>query len=914
MAHPFTIIGGLRIGGTAAADTKASRILSGLLARANKVVDGDTLVEAGWCDDPSAGRRDMVRMHRAGVINLLERSGVSGWNLVSMNAGSYRLEIEATHVDLLDVRTRHDRATSLGKQNDFAGALTEAEQAIPSVRGAINSIGAISPAHATAWINELQAIRDLRRSILDRYFGTILTRTHHDNAQLLRALNAIDLESVASEKLWRIKVGLTAEVEGMQPALRSLSDAKIALERLSVPHALDSQSVEAIHAGILGMSKKAGPRFNYSVPLWFLPHDPVDTENAQIRWSAAVRRDLATECERLLNRRVTGSSILALRDMTLNSSLRMPARATIRSGPFARDSIEDAVSLLIDDLLKGNRRYMVIAPPGTGKSLICRLIFLGLAERFLADGTAVPELVDLRSSTLPAASDLSRDRQVLILDSLDELLASGTLAQVRQAVEDEVLEQASVIACRTQFYEQFLTGTTLLEGRTVIEIHAWDTPTIEAYIDAYYRHIFKAEDMNVVADLKRRLESPNVESLLSIPLRLNMALDLIPPGDNNLPTDLNSLSLHRQWIQTTLRNESARRGSVLEPEEKLRFLTTLAWRFYDEGTPGIQSAPSFTDADVQQVISEMMIGATQEEIRQAVRDVESYSILVSAEPDGGGTTLFDSFEFQHKTYQEFLVARYVMNSALSGPEAAASVFRQHLSPQVSDFIKDDFKNSGRTPGQAQRLATNLQQALASYDRESARNLDSVRLRSTTQQICYYLASLPLTPVRDAMLDRLAAEKDPWVARAIAIGLSFGGETRGLDQYIESLRRERQLGRSTDINDLNIGYHLSFFGDQPFDPVQPFLDQKLESVSSTVSRLIYQLSIETDFGSWRLDLYAILDLYRHRTQSKASCVSTIIENRDRLIWVLDQFKVDARTRNWPEVQDLEVILAEIGIIE
>ena len=168
------------------------------------------------------------------------------------------------------------------------------------------------------------------------------------------------------------------------------------------------------------------------------------------------------------------------------------------------------------------------------------------------------------------AAALAKDRDIVLIDSLDELLAAGRLEDVRRTISADVLEHSDVIACRTQFYEQFLTGSTMVENRTVIEIRAWDIPTIEAYIDAYHRHVSDAVDSGVVADLKRRLESPNVESLLSIPLRLNMALDLIPPGENNLPIDLNSLSLHRQWIEQTLRNEAARGGSILTAPDKLR--------------------------------------------------------------------------------------------------------------------------------------------------------------------------------------------------------------------------------------------------------------------------------------------------------------------------------------------------------
>lgn len=911
MTYPIALLGGLAIKAQPVADTKASRILSGLLLRANQVVDGESLVEAGWFEDLEAGETGKIRGNTAAIRKLLDSAG-QAYELLPKNAGSYVLRIDASAIDILDIAQRCEDAEALLEAGDTVEALKLVEQAVPQLGPRVSRIGVLSPV-GTCWEEDFADAFNLRLRALELFFSTILTKTNHDGLALLKALNGVDLGSIPSPRLWALKVGLVAELDGAQAAAAVLTDAKIALTRLSVPHNLDAHGVEHLQAIIAKELKSRAGRPVYDIPLLTSPQSIESSASSLLSAAktSAIRSDLIAECDRLLSRKITGSSVLTMREMSTNSSLRMPALAAIRSGPNRAQPISDVITLLVDELRSGNSQYLLIAPPGAGKSLVNRLIFLALADLAVGGGRATPSLIDLRSTNLSDAAQASEGRDVVLMDSLDELLASGTLSQVRAAIQDSSLESADVISCRTQFYEQFLSGTPLVEGRTVVEIRAWDVPTIERYIDAYSHHVFGTDELSVVDDLKRRLDTPSVESLLSIPLRLNMALDLVPPGENNLPVDLNSLSLHRQWVQQTLRNEAARKGSTLDADEKLEYLTTLAWRFYDEGTPGLQSAPSFTEGEIRQVLAELMFGATADELKRAARDLEFHSILVGAEQDGTGTTQFDSFEFQHKTFQEFLVARYIINAAKAGPESAASVFRQYLSPQVSDFIKDELKNMA---GHTHMLATNLQQALASYDREAARNPEEIRLRSTIQQICYYLASLPLEPVREAMLSRLGIERDVWVARGIAIGLSFGGETRGLDQYIEALRRERDIGRSAEANGLNVGYHLSFFGDQPFDPLQPHVDRGLESVSATVSRLVHQLSSETDYGSWRLDLYTLIDLYRHRLQSRDSCVSTIVENRQRLNWVLQQFQSDPRAKDWPELADLRDLLTELEVLD
>ena len=911
--YPISLINGLRIQGDSIPDTKASRILSALLLKPNEVVDGESLIEAGWYDDRVAGGIEKIRGNRPRMLKYLANAGVESYELKARGGGSYELQIDPGQIDVFDILDRVERAAELQVDGSVVAAARELERIVPLFRSDIKSLGTIKPPADSIWADSVAEVAHLRVRCLQDYFLCVFEETDCELENLLRALSVTDLRTVPSPRLWEVRIGLAAELEGPSSASSALVDAKLLLNKMGERHEFDSLAVPEIRERVMarwvrGRAEKPA----YDVPPLVSEQrlrtgDKDDIPPALV---SAIRSDLVLERERLLSLKITGSSTLTLRDMDADPALQMPARATVRSGSLRTQPIDDLVDHLTTQLLTGSQQYLIVAPPGAGKSLVCRLVFLALTSK----GMKVPALVDLRGESLERAEELVRDRDLVVMDSLDELLASGTFTQVRQAVQDTTLGRADVVACRTHFYEQFLTGTPFVEGRTILEIKAWDIPTIERYIDAYHRHVFSNDDLSAVDELKRRLESPSVESLLSIPLRLNMALDLIPPGENNLPLELNSLSLHRQWIEQTLRNEAARRGSVLDAVDKLEYLTTLAWRFYDEGTPGNQVAPTFTDGEIREVLGELLFGASKDEIRSAARDLELLSILVGAGQHGSGTTQFDSFEFMHKSYQEFLVARYIINAVKASPEAAASVFRQYLSPLVSDFIKDELKNASSAPGVATRLAQNLQGALANYDREAIRDSDSIRLRSTINQICYYLASIPLTPVRETMLNRLLHERDPLVARGIAIGLSFGGETRGLDQYIESLRLERQLGRATDRNDLNIGYHLSFFGDQPFDPLQPEIDRGLESVSSTVSRLIYQLSTETDFGSWRLDLYTLIDIYKNRSISKRSAESTIVENRDRLNWVLTHFKADARTREWPEVAELQEVLIDVGVCD
>lgn len=128
-------------------------------------------------------------------------------------------------------------------------------------------------------------------------------------------------------------------------------------------------------------------------------------------------------------------------------------------------------------------------------------------------------------------------------------------------------------------------------------------------------------------------------------------------------------------------------------------------------------------------------------------------------------------------------------------------------------------------------------------------------------------------------------------------------------YIEGLRAERSSGAEPVENAVNVGFHLSFFGDQPFDPLRPDVDQGGADCSRTIRRLIYQLDTETDRGSWRMNLYTIADLWRYRAVSRQSCGEALVQQAATLRAIIARLKEDPWSAWWPELDEVADVIAE-----
>ena len=244
--YTFSLLNGLRVGGRlVTTDTKPDKLLSALLVRVNTVVSGEDLVAAGWSDDPAAGDIKKIRGNKAALDRHLA-SGTNDYVLSSKGSGAYQLKLDELQVDLHDILRRRDLAREFRETGDDVAALRQLEPVVGILLKPLNALGVLKRGESATWDEEIVNAEKLRRNVLGDYFRVAFDKTNFDAHGFLRALEAIDLDSLPLQPLWLMKIGLTSELKSPAVASEVLSAAKIALNRLSVNHEFDSASTAAI--------------------------------------------------------------------------------------------------------------------------------------------------------------------------------------------------------------------------------------------------------------------------------------------------------------------------------------------------------------------------------------------------------------------------------------------------------------------------------------------------------------------------------------------------------------------------------------------------------------------------------------------------------------------------------------------
>jgi len=661
-----------------------------------------------------------------------------------------------------------------------------------------------------------------------------------------------------------------------------------------------------------------------------------------------LRSRLAIQRDEVLSRHVVGSDRLTVRDLTMLNSLLQPFR--VRSANRELSQASDLLSILgyrrapAEPSAKSrrNKRILLLAQPGSGKSTFALVSFIALAERrALDDDAPIPILVDLRdyriladdpsfasgewidrraheiAGTSPLASEGVQSDiaptldPVLLVDSLDEFLAGKSAEEARRVASAELFQRASVLCCRTQYFDRYLSPG-VFPTHDIVEVRPFREPDLQRYVNGYCRAVFASNWRQQALSFFERLEaSAQLRTLCLVPLRLNMALDLLTRDETDTvapPTD-DLLGLYQAYVVRLLAIEAERVGSVLNPEQKRQALEYVAFTFYDEGNMGSSVAPPFISSEFEQIIAAIPFGIpAPPPVHALVEDVRSHSLL---HVDGAAYASVEpgTLSFTHKSFQEYFVASYLFHALLTEVPRATEAFQRHVSPEVSEFLKEYIGRLRSDARLRKRLGQALRQAYAfSREEPAAVSDERSRARIAREQLGYYLGNLPDADVQRFLRAEAAAETDPWVRRGIIIGLSFGGDATLLEGYIDRLSEERRdPSGGTSENDVNLGFHLSFFGDQPFDVLRPDVDQGLPTCSRTVARLIYQLQTETDRGSWRLNLYTLCDLFEHRRISRGDFSTAAAAHSPQLRRLLSRLSTDSRTNVWPELARLSAIL-------
>lgn len=578
-------------------------------------------------------------------------------------------------------------------------------------------------------------------------------------------------------------------------------------------------------------------------------------------------------------------------------------------------------------------RTLILSDPGLGKStLLIGLFWRAAAAWQRGNLAAVPILVDARDyigvegfGTAPwmaahyerllgvredvASLDLlasgRRLSLLLLVDSLDEYLAGLTPVEAERELTKPLFREATVLACRAQFFERFLAKGSFAETVSKLDLLPWSWGSIESYVRRYLRE-FAAGRFDVEESLVERFSELPLLDVCRVPLRLNMMLDIWSTGETKVEALASLAGLYSEYLFSWLSREAGRPGSVFGVDEKLRLLREVAWRTY-EYSGGLVTG-RLTREELGRIVAPAYGGPHS--LDPVLDDLQYRTIFVH--DSAPFVTGEGAFSFAHKSFQEFLLASYLFDLLLTSDDQTARAFSVPLSPDVSEFLKGMIAAANADAGERERIARGAVHAFEQNALETSPD-GTGATRLARQQLAYYLGNLR-TPTASAFLrQRLEQEEDVFTRRGIMIGLAFGGNLEYIDAYVELLRTARASMTQEGAVEaaVNMGFHLSFFGDQPFDVRRPEHDQGLPFCDRTVRRLTYQLGTTIDRASWRLNLFTLVDLASHRTASVMNYRLAVRECRNELSRILVRMREDLEARQWPELLELERILIDVS---
>lgn len=591
-----------------------------------------------------------------------------------------------------------------------------------------------------------------------------------------------------------------------------------------------------------------------------------------------------------------------------------------RSGPA------DPVDLLTS-LLDSRGSSIVIGEPGTGKTLVSALTFAALADRFSATRgrSLIPVFIRLNALEIAGAGGrenrsivellpgqltlLDRERLqrlmdngrfCFILDGLDELATARAPRHAVPSLPHELatfLEHPCVVTCREAFHSLYVDSDRIsrsFECQVQLLFLTFDAqvvPFVKGYCTALGRPEFAAPVLGAVR------ANPRLEDILSRPLMLRMTTEVLcyelERGDQGLTerirltgSDYLSAEIYDRYVVTWIKREHSKATSPhFGPFEKISLIEAVAWRIFVEAVRGDTGYGSFELTDLL-IDRPALIEVVDRWLRARAIDADPASVLSEIEER---TFLIvsergDTYRFAHKSFFEYLLARYVYDT-LAIEVVDASAIRDLLSSpfpdEVIDFLRE-LLHYARTPQEDPRRRRRIEASLLAVLQDGERSEQTIMSR---QQAANLLPIVATPPTRDYLCDVVAPGEHPFIRRAIAVGEALHhNNPRLLDAFVD------EMNGSAVARDFHMGYNRIYYGDQPLSRIS-FLDDGAPECARFFRACVRHMEIER---------------YRYtRSQALASVRFMLLDARRRALLVDQEREGLRRLRAMCEHRDGEL---------
>lgn len=671
-----------------------------------------------------------------------------------------------------------------------------------------------------------------------------------------------------------------------------------------------------------------------------------------VEFSEEISRFITRNINELNKSLIAGS--FCLRQNTLfsekgRSNLLVPFEWTSRNDKQTEKSLANYVKKNI----QSNTNCTIIADPGIGKSTFSKSLFFDLLScRRKFESALIPIYIDLHNEISQDVKVGSKkwihnklisfyghniihycshdfSNIVLIIDSLDEYFLVNSKDSIDKFFSSFLIDKSIhlILTCRISFFDRYLNFRPEISKHNVIELLPWKPKSKNKYISNYlkrYQKHMKSNKLNNTEQeriITRIKNSVFLREISTIPLWLNMTLEIFSKSvvDEEFVPEIDSLvELYSTYTVFWLRNEYIKANKKydrvlgwFDVYLLIDLLSEISWFFYEDTLNYNLSFSEFSEANLLEFLFQIksspkwavrFTNFEAEDIRFLKDFIVDRTLLIK----GRGGFL----KFIHKSFQEYLVSWYMFSLLIDKKadyEKIAECHEKIISPEVSEFIKGQIQRVQKSVFKNRLIFNNCKKALELIEKK--KEFEQYRARIGVEQLTYNLGMIKAPEVMNYLKDYLQREKDLWIIRGITIGLSFNGDDNELNEYVDRLYQERGKGGLCPENDVNIGFSLSFFGDQPFDDYHPDIDQNLPACKHTVERLVYQLSTIIDKPSWRPNLYTLLDL-QNRDVSKDDYWSTMKQLKNEIHLIVDSLEKDTKASGWPETKKMRILINEL----
>lgn len=617
----------------------------------------------------------------------------------------------------------------------------------------------------------------------------------------------------------------------------------------------------------------------------------------------------------------------------LNSQTLIDAKILMNSDVAVMSNKHDLNNLIVTEVKKSvTNKYVLMAGGGQGKTAASLSIYNDLVSMYFNEETDyLPIYIDLPNTvgiekidcdeafadflcTIYLADDTElesfrvailnkiRERKVyLIADAMDEYLGGRSLIEAREISENKLfLDFANLITIRSYDFKRYLTNTKFSSIVTSLSLLEWDADKYNEYIRRYLTYKGNPEKIEAIKKIVK--DSDAFKLMATNPLRLNMIIEVCLAKASKDVIKLERL--YATYFKQLINREIIRLNSVeIEDVEIFNCLKELAWLFYTKND-GSNSAGMIFENEFDALIQKAFSDDKQKKIKQIVMGTQ----IICAEEftSLGGKVI----HFSHNSYYEYFISSFIVGCMMSKKVECLKLFFCHyITSVVSQFIRETMASSqfgALAPDYRTEMVKPLLTVFIENKCEKT-DVDFSRKRLARGQVAYYIGNLRTEIGKNFLMQEYENEKDPWVLRDIVFGLAFGNSSEYSDKYIALLLEERKCGGS-EKNDINIGYYLSFFGDQQFDPLDPGKDQGFPGVSNTLSRILYFLASPEDKQAWRIHLYTLVDLFKYRKASKDEVVSFLKIHKETVLERLGALQ--SEMGDWDVFIEFQKILSEI----